>query len=135
MTRMRAHLELAIGDGGMGASVGVRRDPARDLRRHPWLTALMALLTLPFTAALVANALGYSLHLGRVLPSWLYGAGAPGWGRVLAFGPPLALLILVALRVRLHARRQDGRWTGAVTARLTGWEVAVGILALAILAL
>ena len=131
---MRAHLDLAVGGGGIAASIGVQRDAARDLRPRPWLTAVLLLLTVPFTVALTADAIGYSLHLGYVLPAWLFGAGAPGLGRLLALGPPLALLILVALRVRLHAERSDGRWTGGVIARLTGWELAAGLLALLIFA-
>ena len=131
---MRAEFEVALGQGRAGASVAFDRTKAEPVRTSPWVLAAAALLTLPFAVAITAAAIISLAHGSDVVPAGLYGAGAPGLGRVMALGPPAALLLFAIARLRVHAGRQDGRWVGRITARLNAWEIVVGLIALAVVA-
>ncbi len=133
---MRAELAIGLGRGRADARLAFtsgRRDPVRV---NPWILVAALALTLPFAVGLTAAAVTSAAHTkAGSVPTWLYGAGTPGAGRLLALGPPLALLLLALSRIRLHAAREAGRWVGRVTARLSAWELAVGLVALAVAAL
>lgn len=123
---MRADFEVAVGAGHAGASLAFERAPEDPVRANRWLVAAVSLLTLPFTVVLAVNAIGYQFS-GRgihALPVHL--------GQVLTLGPPLALLLYIVARFRLHGGRLEGRWVGRLSARLNGWELALGLLALAV---
>jgi hypothetical protein len=129
---MRAEFEVALGQGRAGASLAFDRAHGEPVAGQPWLPALAALLTLPFTVALAAVAI--SNAVGSPGVSGPHGAGALGLGRVIAFGPVAALLLFAIARIRVHAGRQDGRWVGRVSARLNAWELTLSLIALAVVA-
>jgi len=130
--RMIAGFQIALGRGHAGASVSFDRSPAAGTGASRWPAVAAALLTIPFAVALALNILAQYTHAFRYesIPAWLFGAGPPGFGRVLSLGPPLALVILAAARLRIRILRRDQRWVMSMVARLERWEVAVGLVAL-----
>ena len=128
---MVAQFQMALGQGRAEAHLTLDRSP--DARQHPqrWLLPVTALLTLPFALALALAAVSSLTHTFRThgVLYWLTSGHA---GLLLACGPPLALLILVAARVRLHGSRAGGRWIGRVEARLERWEIVTALLAVAV---
>ena len=129
---MRAEFEVALGQGRARASLGFERAHGEPVPGQPWLPALAAILTLPFAVALAAVAISNAVGSGAGPGS--HGPGALGLVRVIAFGPVAALLLFAIARIRVHAGRQDGRWVGRVSARLSAWELAVSLIALAVVA-
>jgi hypothetical protein len=131
---MIADFQIALGGGHAGASLAFERSPTPARRANVWLALVCTLLTLPFALGLALSAVATYTHAfaESAVPAWLFGGGNPGWGRVLAIGPLLALLLFAIARLRFHSRREGGRWIGGVTARLDRWEIAVAVMAVAI---
>lgn len=131
---MIADFRIALGRGHAGASLAFERSPRDGGRASHWPAIAGAALTLPFAVALALNAIANYTHAFSYesIPAWLLGGDPPGWGRVMSLGPPLALVLIAAARLRFHIRHEEGRWIGAFTAHLDRWEIAVGVLALSI---
>jgi hypothetical protein len=130
---MHAHLELGLGRLNLAASLRT----GRGMARRRWVALLAALLTLPFTVALILNVLVQAHVLGQGLLGWLFGStpGQHTLGRALTLGPPLALLLLAVDTIRIHAGRSDRGWSARAEAVLTPAELAVGVVALLIAAI
>ena len=123
---------MAVGEGRAGASLGFDRVRGEPAPGQSWLPLLAAILTLPFTVALAAAAISNAVRsAGDAGP---HGAGPLRLGLVIAFGPVAALLLFAIARIRVHFGHQDGRWVGRISARLNGWELAVLLVALAVVA-
>ncbi|MBV9101069.1 MAG: hypothetical protein JOZ46_11155 [Candidatus Dormibacteraeota bacterium] len=127
---MRAQFQVAVGAGRAAVSLSFERWRAEQTVTRRWLVLLAAVLTVPFAAALAAAAVDSAIHAAPAHAA--VAAGSPGWARLILLGPPLALILLALSRVRLHAQRDEGRWTGTVSAQLGWLELAVGLLALAV---
>lgn len=134
---MRAQFQVAFGAGQAGASLTFERWKAEQTAARRWLVLLAAVLTVPFAIGLAVAAIDSAFHVpaAHAVPPAILGNGSPGWGRLITLGPPLALIVLALSRLRLHAHRRDGRWMGSLSAQLGWLEVAVGLLALAVVAL
>jgi len=131
---MVADFEMAVGRGHASAALSFDRSAPDAGRVSAWPAVAAVALTMPFTIALAVNAVAqYTNWLPAASLHGLFG-GPVRWGLLLAFGPPLALLILAAARLRLHVGRRDGRFTVGIRARLERWEVVVGVVALLVAA-
>ena len=127
---MVADVQIAVGRGHAGASLSLDRSP-RGARSNLLLAAVCGLLTLPFTVGLALSAAGAREGLLGLLT----GGAHPGPARLLQLGPPVALIILAAARLRVGAERGSGRWVGHITARLDRWELVIAVLALLVVGL
>lgn len=128
---MLAQFQIAVERGHAAAHLTVDRSREDRPRSQNWLLPVTALLTWPFALAMTLAAVSSLMQTTRAQGALFWFAGRPA-GLLLALGPPLALLILVLARVRVHIARAGGRWTGSVEAHLERWEVVTALLALAV---
>jgi len=132
MGGMVAHFQVDLGRGHAGAHLTLDRVADQHPRRRRWLLLVAVALTLPFAVALALAGLSSAIPGFRTQGPIAWLTGGRHVGLALAYGPPLALLILIFARVRMHFSRGAGRWSGRVEARLELWEVMTALLALAV---
>lgn len=131
---MLTRLELSFGGGHAGARLDVSRERPPSAGRR--LGVVTLLLVMPILLVIGSQALGaitgwYSLDRAMNSP------GAP-WVTVLAaatLSALLALVVLLAARLRLAGSHCDGSWRLAVTLRLTPLETAALAIAAGLIAL
>ena len=131
---MLTQLRLSLGGGRAALHLDVGR--AAGPSSHRRLGQLTLLLVLPIVLVLGAQALG--LLSGWYSLDTLMHAPGPPWVDVLggaALSALIAMVVLIAVRLRVVAARADGSWTVSVTLRLTALEalalaIAVGLVGL-----
>ena len=123
-------LGVSLGDGGADAHLHIGRTTAAPARR--WVGAVAAALVAPMILIMTAQAAG-SIS-GRYSLDTLLGAPRAPWTALLAAATLAAVagvLVLLAARLRVTVRRDDGRVSATVTMRVSTLElVALGLGAL-----